>query len=419
MSQYVFNGWIDNNDVYYPIDATLTPNNDIIYYAIFVSDLTSQIRSTIEFNYRQVYTGSGASKNDVFFVDTYGWDLDPSSVDIYCYVDGDTGYQMTYAGKNEDNKNVYKYTLDDIASGHVVYFGCGTHETSAIDVNYVTQYSVSSKPKYIYFTNNWAWNNLTCYAWNNSTGEKNAEWPGKAMEFVKNNSDSQKVYRIDISGFDRVIFAGTHDTQGHNIQTTNIDISSMTEIISGTIKIKNGFYISGGSNNTHSCGTWDPTDFDPVADTLIAVKDSGEDLYKGEAVINFGSVRLYTGLICNSGTVGDTIKSSHEITKIRFCYKEVGKDEDYKPLTHYQAYNSNIKSKQQCTSYVDYVKKNVTYQTQYTIALFVVLNVNGEEIELNVGEKTISVQEIVEIYQGMLGDLISSHEEAFNILGAK
>ena len=410
MSQYVFNGWIDNNDVYYPIDATLTPNNDIIYYAIFVSDLTSQIRSTIEFNYRQVYTGSGASKNDVFFVDTYGWDLDPSSVDIYCYVDGDTGYQMTYAGKNEDNKNVYKYTLDDLSSGHSVYFGCGSHKTSAVDVNYVTQYSVSSKTKYIYYSADSSWGTVYCYAWNKDTNQENGAFPGKAMTYVYTNTYGQKVCRYEIGStdFDMVIF-----TNGSGSQSSDISISDLTND-------NNGFYGLSGDR-------WNPTTSnDSLADDTISslVKDSGEDLFKGEQLINFGSVKLYTGLICNSGTVNDAIKSSHEITKIGFFYKEVGKDQEYKPLTHYQSYNDNISSKSQCTSYIDYVKKmnadlDVTYKTQYTIALFVVLDVNGEEIELNVGEKTISVQEIVEIYQGMLGDLISSHEEAFNILGAK
>lgn len=98
--------------------------------------------------------------------------------------------------------------------------------------------------KTFYFTNNYGWDSLKAYVWNNSTQAKPADWPGLAMTYVYTNDMGQAVYSIDIDTalYDYVIF------NSGSVQTVDIALSSFGS--------NNACYISGGSGNAHTVGYW-------------------------------------------------------------------------------------------------------------------------------------------------------------------
>ena len=67
----------------------------------------------------------------------------------------------------------------------------------------------------VYFSNNKKWSVVNAYIYKQSTGEAMAEWPGRAMTYVKTNDMGEKVYSVtaDVTEYDRVIFNnGTDQT---------------------------------------------------------------------------------------------------------------------------------------------------------------------------------------------------------------
>lgn len=94
----------------------------------------------------------------------------------------------------------------------------------------------------VYFTNNYSWSTVNCFAWNSSTNQNNKAWPGVAMTKSSTNSYGQDIYVIDLPyTYDYIIF-----NNGSN-QTVDIKLPD-----TGDIK----YYISGESNGKYTVGTW-------------------------------------------------------------------------------------------------------------------------------------------------------------------
>ena len=99
----------------------------------------------------------------------------------------------------------------------------------------------AAEDRVVYFSNNKGWKNVYIYCWNDSTGAKNANWPGKAMTYVETNSYGEKIYKYTVSGsYDKIIF-----TNNSGEQTKNLTLSDYT---------KNGFYLTG--SNQYSVDTY-------------------------------------------------------------------------------------------------------------------------------------------------------------------
>ena len=98
--------------------------------------------------------------------------------------------------------------------------------------------------KTFYFTNNYSWDSLRAYVWNNETKDKPAEWPGLEMTYVGQNDQNQAIYSINVDTalYDYIIF------NSGSVQTKDIPLADF-----GT---NNACYISGGSGTTHEVGFW-------------------------------------------------------------------------------------------------------------------------------------------------------------------
>lgn len=93
----------------------------------------------------------------------------------------------------------------------------------------------------IYFTNNYSWSGtIYCHYWG---GSESSTWPGVAMTYVGLNEYNQKQYKITIPA----------DTTGIIFDNNSVQTGNITSnIVDGK-----GFYISGGSGNNHTVGTFD------------------------------------------------------------------------------------------------------------------------------------------------------------------
>ena len=66
----------------------------------------------------------------------------------------------------------------------------------------------------IYFTDTLNWSKVNCYYW---LGSKNNTWPGQQMEFVRNNSSGQPIYKITLPAGASVVF-----NNGSGVQSTDV-----------------------------------------------------------------------------------------------------------------------------------------------------------------------------------------------------
>lgn len=110
------------------------------------------------------------------------------------------------------------------------------------DKNVYARFTV--KTRTVYLTNNYSWSNLSCYAWEKSSGANNGTFPGAAMTWDSKNDYKQDVYKIVLPyTYDHVIFSnGTNSTK-----TVDITLPD-----TGDVK----YYISGGSGSSHEVKTW-------------------------------------------------------------------------------------------------------------------------------------------------------------------
>ena len=98
--------------------------------------------------------------------------------------------------------------------------------------------------KTFYFTNNYSWDSLRAYVWNNETKDEAAGWPGLEMTYVGQNDQNQAVYSISIDTalYDYIIF------NSGSVQTVDIALADFGE--------NNACYISGGSEKSHTVEFW-------------------------------------------------------------------------------------------------------------------------------------------------------------------
>jgi hypothetical protein len=115
----------------------------------------------------------------------------------------------------------------------------------------ITQKVEETTIKRFYLTNNYNWTDVYSYIWNSSTEDNMGTWPGNNMTWLYNNDYGQGVFYIDVDMalYDYVIF-----TNNNGQQTINI---SLNDAIDGGY---NAYYISGGSNNSLTVGTWTYSD---------------------------------------------------------------------------------------------------------------------------------------------------------------
>ncbi len=96
----------------------------------------------------------------------------------------------------------------------------------------------------IYFSNNWHWSKVYCHIW--GTAGDRATWPGTTMDYVKTNEMGEDIYKvtIDPSQYQNIIF---HNNAGTQTVDIALDVT----------KTNVGYYISGGSGNACTFGTYD------------------------------------------------------------------------------------------------------------------------------------------------------------------
>lgn len=152
----------------------------------------------------------------------------------------------TVVGKfvlNEDNFDYYEYELKEKVleatnyyvkslDGKTTYqqFNIGKKGTYSIYFSEDKLWTDQETPRHvyirhdkydIYFTNALHWTgDIYAYYWNATSNDKKAEWPGVKMEYVRTNSQGQKIYKcqIDLVQYEHVIF-----TNG-SLQTVDISL---------------------------------------------------------------------------------------------------------------------------------------------------------------------------------------------------
>ena len=163
---------------------------------------------------------------------------------------GDNGWYS-----NNHTYNNCGFTISE--GGNVVVSQSGTYKVdfyvNSDDGNHIVLTKQGTDPvdppepstiKTFYFSDNYHWDNVKAYVWNNASGAKPADWPGVAMTYVYTNDMGEAVYSItvDTSLYDYIIF------NSGSVQTVNIALSSFGS--------NNACYISGGSGNSHTVAYW-------------------------------------------------------------------------------------------------------------------------------------------------------------------
>lgn len=110
----------------------------------------------------------------------------------------------------------------------------------------VTDATTAAGKYTVKFTNNKGWSNVYLYAWNNSTGANNANWPGVQLTNKTTNDYGEEQFTASIDdSFDGLIFNNGSGTQTVNITNTTRD---------GSIT---GYYPSTQTNGKWNVGTWE------------------------------------------------------------------------------------------------------------------------------------------------------------------
>ena len=116
------------------------------------------------------------------------------------------------------------------------------------DVNTVNEKNVyfAKEECNIYFTNALNWTGtINAYMWNSTTNKYYAAWPGTEMEFVKNNSYGQSIYKIevDLTKYNYIIF------NNGSYQTVDLSLEGC--------KNNSAFYTKNEKEgNKFKCGTY-------------------------------------------------------------------------------------------------------------------------------------------------------------------
>lgn len=170
---------------------------------------------------------------------------------------------------NEDNFDFYEYEIKEKVleattyyvkslDGNTTYqeFSIGKRGTYSVYFSEDKLWTDQDTPRHvyirhdkydIYFTNALNWEGkLYAYYWNEGSNDKKAEWPGVEMEYIKNNTQGQSIYKcqIDLVQYEHVIF-----TNG-SVQTVDIDLTGVTN--------NQAYYTTDSKDGSgkYKCGTW-------------------------------------------------------------------------------------------------------------------------------------------------------------------
>lgn len=219
-------------------------------------------------------------KNEVmlYLNNNWSWTLKAYVYNSTANVDKESwpGDSMTSVGVSNNNKLMYRYTVDIGLYDSLIFNdnGSDTNKTAAVDISgasnadtYYLDYDSGNKAKLeesydgvvtskkiIYVTNNPGWGSVKYHAFNSGSNASETSWPGTSAIWTANNEYSQGIYRlvVDLSSFDTIIFNNGYS--GGNNQTVNIPLSALT----GT---NNAFYLTdNGNENNRGYGVWEYSD---------------------------------------------------------------------------------------------------------------------------------------------------------------
>lgn len=112
------------------------------------------------------------------------------------------------------------------------------------DRNVYARFTTSTNTIYFCNSNSYKWSGtIYCYAWEDSSGSKNKDWPGVSMTSAGTNGYGESIYKITIDAkYDKVIFNNNDD------QTVNINVSDILK------NGNNGCYVNGGNKSNRTVG---------------------------------------------------------------------------------------------------------------------------------------------------------------------
>ena len=191
-----------------------------------------------------------------------------------------------------------------------------------------TEQTAPTKPKEkmdtnitIYFSNNVSWTKVNAYLYNESTGEQNAQWPGKEMTYLTTNDYGEKIYKmdVDVAKFNRVVFNnGTSQSMNASLSVASsgfyiskstpksameLGVYAYNEVAYGNLTTVNLKYPSGYNKPIY---IWTPNGYDPADTTkeykVIYLLD-GQNQFLDSAPYNggWGSDEIITALQHNGG----------------------------------------------------------------------------------------------------------------------
>ncbi len=187
----------------------------------------------------------------------------------------------------------------------------GSVNYTCSDCNETTTITISKLgTNRVYFTNNWEWSSVYAYIYN-SDADKYNSWPGTQMSLYGKNSDGQDVYYIDynVAGYTYIIFNNNAGTQ-----TVDITVDRTTT---------NAYYLSGGSGNSCTVGTW--TKYEIPTPCMNHVWDEG--VVTVAATTTSTGIMTYTCTICGETKTVVIPKLGHEHT--------LGDDYYFSTTTHW------------------------------------------------------------------------------------
>ncbi len=173
------------------------------------------------------YGNGGTIVDTTTATSSIGWEMDASAGDCTLQASGGT-YTFSF------NTNTKYLTITKSGSSVTP-----TTESSSSSTPVSAKYTVK-------FTNNQGWSSVYLYAWNHSTGAKNAEWPGVKLTDKATNTYGEEQFTASIDNtYDRIIFNNGSGTQ-------TVDITNETRDGSVT-----GYYPKSQTNGKWEVGTWE------------------------------------------------------------------------------------------------------------------------------------------------------------------
>ena len=210
-----------------------------------------------EYTYKKV---EAPRKLKVYFEKPSEWE----SVSAILYKDGvETPTTVT-----KDSSGKYCSTYLEGFYTHISFTN-GTEFTESIKLEENQTYRLAEKSNGNYFANDNGWENINLYMWNDTTGKKNAEWPGVALT----ETDEETGYYIfDTTGYEKVIF-NSGGIQTVNILAVESDypiVYHLSGMADGKYAVTTGYLLQAGTPCDHTYGepSFDWKDYTSAAATF-------------------------------------------------------------------------------------------------------------------------------------------------------